>query len=40
MDVTELGIVIDESDVQLEKHLSPMDVAELGIVIDESDVEL
>jgi hypothetical protein len=29
MDVTELRIVIDESDVQFKKHPNPMDVTEL-----------
>jgi hypothetical protein len=40
MDLIELRIVIDESDVQLKKNSNLKDVTELRIVIDESDVEL
>jgi hypothetical protein len=31
MDATESGIVIDDSDEQLEKHLSPIDVTRVEI---------
>ena len=38
--VTEEGIVIDSSDVQLENELALIDVTEEGIVIDLSDAHL
>jgi hypothetical protein len=40
MNVTELGIVMDDNDGHLKKHLFPMEVTELGIVMDDNDVHL
>jgi hypothetical protein len=37
MDVTDLGMVMDEREEHLSKHLSPIEVREFGIIIERRD---